>query len=156
MRRRKAEKREAVADPKYDSKLVAKFINSLMLAGKKSIAENIVYGAMEILEKKVTDQDALKILTKAMDNIRPKLEVKSRRVGGATYQVPIEVNIPRGNSLAMRWVRDFARKKKGRPMKNKLADELLAAYKGEGSAVKKRDDTHKMAEANKAFAHFRW
>jgi len=146
MRRRRAERRDLVADPKYSNRLVAKFINNLMLDGKKTVAEGIVYGALEILEQKVSDDDGAKILNKAIDNIRPRLEVKARRVGGATYQVPIEVPMSRGNALAMRWVRDFARKKKGRPMKNKLADELLSAYKGEGAAVKKRDDTHKMAE----------
>ncbi|HLF17477.1 MAG TPA: 30S ribosomal protein S7 [Candidatus Omnitrophota bacterium] len=156
MRRRKAEKREAAADPKYNSRLVAKFINCLMFQGKKQVAEGIVYRAFTILEKKIPEENALKIFNKAIDNIRPRLEVKARRVGGATYQVPIEVPAARGNSIAIRWVRDFARKKKGRPMQNKLADELLAAYKGEGAAVKKRDDTHKMAESNKAFAHLRW
>ena len=127
-----------------------------MFDGKKTIAENITYGALEILEKKVPESDGAKIFNKAIENIRPRLEVKARRVGGATYQVPIEVPVSRGNALAMRWVRDFARKKKGRPMKQKLADELLSAYKGEGAAVKKRDDTHKMAESNKAFSHLRW
>ena len=156
MRRRRAERRDCAADPKYSNRLVAKFINNLMLDGKKTVAEGIVYGALEILEQKVSDDDGAKIFNKAIDNIRPRLEVKARRVGGATYQVPIEVPMSRGNALAMRWVRDFARKKKGRPMKNKLADELLSAYKGEGAAVKKRDDTHKMAESNKAFSHLRW
>ena len=127
-----------------------------MLNGKKTVAEDIVYGALEILEQKVPDGDGSKLFNKAIDNIRPRVEVKARRLGGATYQVPIEVPMSRGNALAMRWVRDFARKKKGRPMKNKLADELLAAYKGEGAAVKKRDDTHKMADSNKAFSHLRW
>ena len=156
MRRRRAERRDFDADPKYSNRLVAKFINNLMLDGKKTVAEGIVYGALEILEQKVSNDDGAKIFNKAIDNIRPRLEVKARRVGGATYQVPIEVPVSRGNALAMRWVRDFARKKKGRPMKNKLADELLSAYKGEGAAVKKRDDTHKMAESNKAFSHLRW
>jgi len=156
MRRRRAELREAVADPKYGSKLLAKFVNVLMYKGKKTVAENIVYGALEILEQKVTDNPPIKVFTKAIDNVRPKLEVKARRVGGATYQVPIEVPLSRGNSLAMRWIRDFARGKKGRPMGTKLADELLAAYKSEGAAIKKRDDTHKMAEANKAFSHLKW
>lgn len=158
MRRHRAERREAVADPKYSSRLLAKFINNLMLDGKKTVAENIVYGALEILEKKSQQEgnDGAKLFTKAIDNVRPRLEVKARRLGGATYQVPIEVPVARGNALAMRWIRDFARKKKGRPMKNKLADELLAAYKGEGAAVKKRDDTHKMADSNKAFSHLRW
>ena len=156
MRRRSAEKRDLLADPKYSSRLVAKFINMLMVEGKKSTAEGILYKALEILSQKTQEPDALKVFTKALDNARPKLEVKARRVGGATYQVPVEVPQNRGNSIAMRWVRDFARKKKGRPMENKIADELLAAYKGEGAAVKKRDDTHKMAESNKAFAHLRW
>ncbi len=156
MRRRTAEKREILADPKYNSRLVAKFINSLMLSGKKTTAESIVYGAFEILEQKTQENDPLKVFNRAIDNVRPRLEVKSRRVGGATYQVPIEVPTNRANALAFRWIRDFAKKKKGRPMKVKLADELLAAYKGEGAAVKKRDDTHKMAESNKAFAHLRW
>jgi len=156
MRRRKAEKREAQPDPKFDSKLLAKFMNALMQSGKKTVAEGIVYGAFDILEKKVTEESPIKVFNKAIDNVRPRLEVKARRVGGATYQVPIEVPVNRGNSLAIRWIQDYARKKKGRPMRIKLADELLAAYKGEGAAVKKRDDTHKMAEANKAFSHLRW
>ena len=152
----KAELRDIIPDPKYNSRLVAKFINVLMYEGKKTVAENIVYGAMEILDEKSQENNALKVFNKAIDNVRPKLEVKSRRVGGATYQVPIEVPMNRGNSLAIRWIRDYARKKKGRSMMIKLADELITAYKGEGAAVKKRDDTHKMAEANKAFAHLRW
>ncbi len=158
MRRRSAEKREAVGDPKYANRLLSKFINNLMLDGKKTVAENIVYGALEIFEQKAQQegQDGSKLFNKVMDNVRPRLEVKARRLGGATYQVPVEVPVARGNALAMRWIRDFARKKKGKPMKNKLADELLAAYKGEGAAVKKRDDTHKMAESNKAFSHLRW
>ncbi len=156
MRRRKADKREPDPDPKFNSRLVAKFINSIMFQGKKTVAESIVYGAFEIMEQKIQDGNALKIFNKAMENVRPRLELKARRVGGATYQVPIEVAVARGNSLAMRWIRDFARKKKGRPMQNKLAEELISAYKGEGAAIKKRDDTHKMAEANKAFAHLRW
>ena len=156
MRRRKAEKLILLPDPKYNSKLIAKFVNNIMVEGKKSVAENIVYGALTILEQKTQEASGIKVFNKAIDNARPKLEVKARRVGGATYQVPVEVSIERGNSLAMRWIRDFARKKKGRPMENKLAEELLAAYKGEGAAIKKRDDTHKMAEANKAFSHLRW
>ena len=156
MRRRSADKRELATDPKYTNRLVAKFINNLMVSGKKTVAESIVYGALEILEQKIPESNGGKIFSKAVDNVRPKLEVKARRVGGATYQVPIEVPVARGNALAMRWIRDFARKKKGRPMKNKLADELLSAYKGEGTAVKKRDDTHRMAEANRAFAHYKW
>jgi small subunit ribosomal protein S7 len=156
MRRRRADKREILGDPKYNNRLVAKFINSLMEDGKKNISENIVYGAFDILEKKTENNTALKVFNKAIDNVRPRLAVKARRIGGSTYQVPVEVPSARGNALAMRWIRDFARKKKGRPMMVKLADELLAAYKGEGTAVKKRDDTHKMAESNRAFSHLRW
>ncbi len=156
MRRRRADKREPAADPKYNSRLLGRFINSLMLTGKKSVAENIVYDTLQIIEQKTQEVTPIKVFDKAIENVRPKLELKSRRVGGATYQVPIEVPVARGHSIAMRWLRDFARKKKGRPMQVKLADEILAAYKGEGAAIKKRDDTHKMAEANKAFAHLRW
>lgn len=156
MRRRRAERREVAADPIYTNRLLAKFINVLMVDGKKTVAENIVYGALDIFAQKASESNGAKLFNKAIDNVRPRLEVKARRVGGATYQVPIEVPVARGNALAMRWIRDFARKKKGRPMKNKLADELLSAYRGEGAAVKKRDDTHKMAESNKAFSHLRW
>jgi len=156
MRRRRAELREAMPDPKYNSRLLGKFINTLMVEGKKTIAERIVYSALDIAGQKVQEPNPIKVFNKAVENVRPKLEVKARRVGGATYQVPIEVPIPRGNSLAIRWLRDFARVKKGKAMEIKLADELFSAYKGEGSAVKKRDDTHKMAEANKAFSHLRW
>jgi len=156
MRRRKAQEKEILADPKFNSKIVAKFINMVMLEGKKSLAEKMVYGAFEIITKQLNEPDILKIFHKALDNARPRLEVKPRRVGGATYQVPIEVRQERGTSIALRWIRDYAKNKKGRSMKEKLAEEIIAAYKGEGSAIKKRDDTHKMAESNKAFAHFRW
>jgi small subunit ribosomal protein S7 len=156
MRRRKAQERDVLADPKYNSKVVGKFINMLMKKGKKSLAERIVYEAFERMKQQLNEPDALKIFHKAIDNVRPRLEVKPRRVGGATYQVPVEVRQERGNSIALRWIRDFARAKKGKPMQEKLADEIIAAYKGEGSSIKKRDDTHKMAESNKAFAHFRW
>lgn len=156
MRRRKAQEKEILADPKFNSKVIAKFINMVMVKGKKPIAEKIVYGAFEILKKELNEPDALKVFNKAIDNARPRLEVKPRRVGGATYQVPIEVKQQRGTSIALRWIRDFAQSKKGKSMKEKLADEIIAAYKNEGSAIKKRDDTHKMAESNKAFAHFRW
>jgi small subunit ribosomal protein S7 len=128
----------------------------LMWKGKRSVAEKIVYDAFDTVRLQLNEPDVLKIFHKALENVRPRLEVKPRRVGGATYQVPVEVRHDRGNSIAMRWIRDFARVKKGRTMKDKLAEELLQAYKGEGLAVKKRDDTHKMAESNKAFAHFRW
>ncbi len=156
MRRRKAQEKEILADPKFNSKIVAKFINMVMVKGKKAIAERIVYNAFEIVKKQLNEPDALKIFYKAIDNARPRLEVKPRRVGGATYQVPIEVRQERGTSIALRWIRDFAAHRKGKPMESKLADELTAAFKGEGAAIKKRDDTHKMAESNKAFAHFRW
>ena len=156
MRRRKAQEKIVLPDPKFNSKIVAKFINMVMLQGKKSLAEKIVYGSLEIVKKQVNEPDILKIFHKALDNTRPRLEVKPRRVGGATYQVPIEVRQERGTSIALRWIRDFAKAKKGKSMEKRLAEEIIAAYKGEGAAIKKRDDTHKMAEANKAFAHFRW
>ena len=156
MRRRKAQEKNILADPKFNSKIVAKFINMVMVEGKKSVAEKLVYSAFDIAQKNLNEQDILKVFYKALDNARPRLEVKPRRVGGATYQVPIEVRQERGTSIALRWIRDFARTKKGRSMIDRLADEIIAAYKGEGSAIKKRDDTHKMAESNKAYAHFRW
>jgi len=156
MRRRKAQEKEVLFDPKYNSKTVTKFVNMVMTQGKKNIAEKIVYGAFDIMKKKLNDLDALKLFHKAIDNARPRLEVKPRRVGGATYQVPVEVRQDRGTSIALRWMRDFARTKKGKSMMEKMADELVAAYKGEGSSIKKRDDVHKMAESNKAYAHFRW
>jgi len=127
-----------------------------MIKGKKTKAEHIIYGALDILIKKTGKKDPMEILNKAIDNVRPLLEVKSRRVGGATYQVPLEVKQDRGVYLALRWMRDYARNRKGRPMGDKLADEILEAYKGEGSAVKKKEETHKMAESNRAFSHFRW
>jgi len=156
MRRRRAERREVAADLKHNSKIISKFINMIMYRGKKTVAEKIVYNALDLLKQRTKEEDALKVFHKAVDNVRPKLEVKPRRVGGATYQIPIEVNQARGISLALRWISDFARSRKGKPMFERLADELFAAYKGEGPAVKKRDDTHKMAEANKAFSHFKW
>jgi len=156
MRRRKAQEKVILADPKYNSKIIAKFMNMVMLDGKKAVAENIVYKAFDIVLKNLNEQDILKVFYKALDNARPRLEVKPRRVGGATYQVPIEVRQERGTSIALRWIRDFAKNRKGKAMEQKLADEIISAYKGEGSAIKKRDDTHKMAESNKAYAHFRW
>ncbi|MFC2144494.1 30S ribosomal protein S7 [Acidobacteriota bacterium] len=156
MRRRRAQGKQILADPKFNSKIVSKFINMVMLKGKKAIAEKMVYGALEIIKQQLNEPDVLKIFHKAIDNARPRLEVKPRRVGGATYQVPIEVRQERGTSIALRWIRDFARNKKGRSLQERLADEISAAYKNEGSAIKKRDDTHKMAESNKAYAHFRW
>ena len=156
MRRRRAVKRQILPDPKYNSRIVAKMINILMIKGKKSTAETIVYGAFDIIKAKSGEEDPVKVFNKALENIRPRLEVKPRRVGGATYQVPIEVSQERCVSLALRWIKDFSRAKKGKPMPERLADEIMAGFKGEGAAIKKRDDTHKMAEANKAFAHFRW
>ncbi len=155
MRRRRAEKREVTPDPKYKNVTVARFINIMMTRGKKAVAEKIVYKCFDILAEK-TGKGSLEVFQKALDNSRPLLEVKPRRIGGATYQIPIEVRAERGISIAMRWIRNFARAKKGKPMEIKLADEIMDAYKGEGSAIKKREDTHKMAEANKAFAHYRW
>ncbi len=156
MRRRRAEKRETIPDPKFSSDMVARFVSIVMTKGKKTIAESIVYGALDIIKDKTPEDTPLKAFNKAIDNVRPRLEVKGRRVGGATYQVPVDVSPLRGSSLAMRWIRDYARKKKGKPMMVKLADELIAAYKNEGPAIKKRDETHKMAEANRAFSHLRW
>ncbi|HRZ39981.1 MAG TPA: 30S ribosomal protein S7 [Candidatus Omnitrophota bacterium] len=156
MRRRRAEKKDVFPDPKYNSLLVAKFVNTVMRDGKKTVAEKIVYGAIEVLTERVTEESGIKVFNKAIENVRPRLELKSRRLGGSTYQVPVEVTPNRANSLAIRWLRDFARKKKGKSMRLKLADELLSAYRNEGPAIKKRDETHKMAEANKAFAHLRW
>jgi small subunit ribosomal protein S7 len=156
MRRRHVFKRETQADPKFNSKIVGKFINMLMVEGKKAVAEKIVYGAFEKVKNQLNEPDVLKIFHKAIDNVRPRVEVKPRRVGGATYQVPVEVKQERGVSIALRWIRDFAGNRKGRPMIDKLADEIISAFKAEGAAIKKRDDTHKMAESNKAFAHFRW
>ena len=136
--------------------MVHRFIAIVMTHGQKSVAEKIVYNALELLAQKSGEENAIKALNKVLDNVRPRLEVKPRRVGGATYQVPVEVSVPRGNSLALRWIRDYARNKKGKPMQAKLAEELFMAFKGEGSAMKKRDEVHKMAEANKAFSHLRW
>ena len=156
MRRRKAQEKVILADPKYNSKIIAKFMNMVMVDGKKAVAEKLVYSAFDIVLKNLNEQDILKVFYKALDNARPRLEVKPRRVGGATYQVPIEVRQERGTSIALRWIRDFAKNRKGKAMEQKLADEIISSYKGEGSAIKKRDDTHKMAESNKAYAHFRW
>lgn len=156
MRRRRAETRDVLADPKFNSKLVTRFVNVIMKKGKKSVAEQIMYNALDIVSAKTGNKNSLEVLQKAIDNARPLLEIKPRRVGGATYQVPIEVNSERGSSIAMRWIRDFARQKKGRPMEEKLADEIIDAFNSQGSALKRREDMHKMAEANKAFAHYRW
>lgn len=154
-RRRRAEKREIVPDVRYNSMLVATTIRMMLQRGKKSVAESIVYGALDIIGEK-TGQPPLEVFTTAVENAKPRLEVKSRRVGGATYQVPIEVSPERAVALTLRWIRQFARGRKGQPMRAALANELLDAYNNQGNAVKKRDDTHKMAQANKAFAHYRW
>ena len=143
------------ADFKYNSVLLSRLINKINFQGKKLASENIVYGALEILKEK-TKEDAVAVFTKAIENIRPLLEVKARRVGGANYQVPIEVRPARGTTLAMRWILSAARARKGLPMASRLAEELLLAYRKEGTAFKKREDTHRMAEANRAFAHYRW
>jgi len=155
MRRAGAAKREVLPDPKYGSRLVAKFVNIMMIRGKKSTAERIMYDALGSVEDR-SKQDALKMFKSAIDNVKPAVEVKSRRVGGSTYQVPVEVRPDRRTSLAMRWVIGAARRRSERSMADKLAAELLDAASNRGTAVKKREDTHKMAEANKAFAHYRW
>ena len=154
-RRRQAEKRAILPDPKFRSEMIAKFINMVMLSGKKSVAEKIVYGALDTVAEK-TKSDAIDALETALDNVRPVVEVKSRRVGGATYQVPVEVRPDRRNALAMRWLVDAARKRGEKGMGARLAGEILEASENRGSAVKKREDTHRMAEANRAFAHYRW
>jgi small subunit ribosomal protein S7 len=156
MRRHKAEKRVVPGDPKYNSDLVTRLVSIIMTEGKKTVAERIVYNALDILKEKTQEESSVKALNKAIDNVRPRLEVKARRVGGATYQVPTDVVPARGLALAMRWIRDYARNKKGKPMEIKLAEELVAAYKSEGPAIKKRDEVHKMAEANRAFSHLKW
>ena len=154
-RRREIEKRDVLPDPKFNNKLVAKFVNSLLKRGKKSTAESIIYGAMDIIQEKEKN-DPILTLEQALKNSTPLLEVKARRVGGATYQVPVEVDADRGRSLAIRWLIKSTRSRSGRTMADKFASELLDASKGQGSTVKKREDTHKMAEANRAFAHYRW
>lgn len=155
MRRRRAKKREILPDPRFGDLMVSKMINIVMERGKKSIAERIIYSALDILKEK-TGKEPLEVFKKSIDNVRPLLETKSRRVGGATYQVPISVRPERGNTLAMRWIRTFAKQRKGKPMHVKLAEELLDGYNKTGSSFKKREDVHKMAESNRAFAHYRW
>ena len=152
---KKIKRRELEPDPIYNSALVTKLINYVMRQGKKSIARKIVYQAFEIIKEK-TKQDPVEILEKALRNAGPILEVRPKRIGGATYQVPTEVRPERAESLAIRWIVEFARERKGKPMKEKLADEIILASRGEGAAVKKKEDTHRMAEANRAFAHYRW
>ncbi|WDE11529.1 30S ribosomal protein S7 [Thalassomonas haliotis] len=155
-RRRVVGQRKILPDPKFHNELLAKFINILMVDGKKSTAEKIVYGALDILTEKNTEKTHLELFEIALDNIRPQVEVKSRRVGGSTYQVPVEVRPVRRNALAMRWLVDAARKRGEKSMAQRLANEMLDASDNKGSAVKKREDVHRMAEANKAFAHYRW
>ena len=155
MRKRRAVKRDVLADPIYNSKLVTKLINRLMIDGKKGTAQTILYDAFDIVKEK-TNQDAMEVFNKAMDNIRPSLEVKSRRVGGANYQVPIEVKPARAQALALRWLVNYSRLRGGHSMAENLANEIIDASEGTGGACKKREDTHRMAEANKAFAHYRW
>ena len=155
MRRRRPEKRTILPDPTYKDYTVAKFINYIMKNGKKSIAEKIFYDSLTIISEKEKKDNAIEVFKKALSNVSPTLEVKSKRIGGATYQVPMEVSQSRKLSLAMRWILSFSRGRKGKTMSNRLAAELLAAANNEGSSIKKKEDTHKMAEANKAFAHFR-
>lgn len=155
-RRRTVERRPIDPDPRFNSVLVAKFTNGLMERGKKTVAQRIFYDAMDTVQDKVKDDDPLTIFEGAMENVRPRVEVKSRRVGGATYQVPMEVRQTRRNALAIRWIINFSKSRSGKSMAEKLAAELIDAYNNRGSAVKKKDDTHRMAEANKAFAHYRW
>jgi small subunit ribosomal protein S7 len=154
-RRRRAEKREVLPDPKFGDRVLNKFMNSLMNAGKKSVAEGVVYSALETIEKRA-NQDPLKVFRDALDNVRPSIEVRSRRVGGATFQVPVEVRNERSQALAIRWLINAARARSEYTMIERLSNELLDAANNRGSAVKKREDTHKMAEANRAFSHYRW
>ena len=155
-RRRKADKREIIPDPKFNDRVLSRFINIVMYGGKKSIAEKIVYQALEIASQKLKDKNSLDLFKTALNNVKPGIEVRSRRVGGATYQVPVEVKSKRAQALAIRWLVDSARKRKDKHMSDKIFNELYDAYEKKGAAVKKREDVHKMAESNKAFAHFRW
>ena len=155
MRRRRAPKRYIQPDPRYGDLIVSKMINIVMERGKKSTAEQIVYGAFDILKEK-TGKEPLEVFKQAVDNVRPLLETKSRRVGGATYQVPVSVRTDRGMTLALRWLRTYSRARKGKPMRVKLAEEIMDSYNKTGTSIKKREDVHKMAESNRAFAHYRW
>ena len=155
MRKRRATKRDVLADPIYNSKVVTKLVNHIMKDGKKGTAQKIIYNAFDIVKEK-TGEDPMVVFNKAMDNIKPGLEVKSRRVGGANYQVPVEVKPERAQALAFRWLAQYARLRGGHSMAENLANEIIDASNGTGASVKKKDDTHKMAEANKAFAHYRW
>jgi small subunit ribosomal protein S7 len=154
-RRREVRKREIIPDPKYHDALIAKFINGVMRRGKKSVAEGIFYGSMDIIQEK-THSDPVKVFRQAMDNVKPLIEVKPRRVGGATYQVPMEVRPERKTALSIRWIIDYAKQRPEKTMQEKLSAELMDAANNGGAAIKKKEDTHKMAEANKAFAHYRW
>lgn len=156
MRRRQAPKRDVIPDIKFNSELVARLINTIMQSGKKSVAQAIVYGAFDAIHAKKKEIDPLEVFLQALENVKPKLEVKSRRVGGATYQVPIDVEPARQVALAMRWITQYARGRKGKSMCDSLAFEILDAFENTGNAVKKKEDTHRMAQANKAFAHYRW
>lgn len=156
MRRRRAVKRELTPDVKYNSELVARLINTIMSSGKKSTAQRIVYGAFDLIKVKKGNMEPLEVFLQALENVKPKLEVKSRRVGGATYQVPVEVSPERQVALAMRWITGYAKGRKGKTMVESLAGELLDAFENTGSSIKKKEDTFKMAQANKAFAHYRW
>lgn len=156
MRRRRAIKKQLTPDVKHNSELVARLINVIMTRGKKSTSQGIVYGAFDVIRQKKKDMDPLEVFLQALENVKPRLEVKSRRVGGATYQVPVELSNDRQIALALRWMRNFAQSKKGQSMKDALAAEILDAFENTGSAVKKKEDTHKMAQANRAFAHYRW
>ena len=156
MRRRNAEKRPVIPDIRYNSEIVARLINVIMERGKKSTAQKIVYSAFDILKEQKKDTEPLELFQAALENVKPRLEVKSRRVGGATYQVPLEVPAERQLAVALRWIVSFARGRKGQPMAKALAGELMDAFNNTGSAVRKKDETHKMANANKAFAHYRW
>jgi small subunit ribosomal protein S7 len=155
-RRRQATKRPVALDGKYNNALVARLVNTVMISGKKSTAQRIVYGAFDSISEKNPASNPIEILQRAVDNAKPRIETKARRVGGATYQVPLEVTPDRQASLALRWIVSFADARKGVPMQQSLAAELMEAYQGQGNAIRKRDEVHKMAQANKAFAHFRW
>jgi small subunit ribosomal protein S7 len=154
-RRHRSSKRELIPDPKFQNREITRFVNQIMRKGKKTVAQRILYSALDEVERK-SKENPVELFENAIENVRPQLEVKSRRVGGATYQVPMELSAERSRSLAMRWIIQFSRARKGVPLANALANELLDAHNNTGSAIKKRDDTHKMAQANRAFAHYRW
>lgn len=154
--KRTASAKSLVPDPRYESKLISKFVNCIMWDGKKTVAQRIFYGAMDIVEKRVKDVPPQEVFEKAIENVKPMIEVRSKRVGGATYQVPMQVSSKRQLSLAIRWIRQACRAQKGRPFCERLANEIVAAYNGEGAAMRTRENVHRMAEANKAFAHFAW